>query len=267
MPFASSAAMTPPSTSPVPAVASIGALSGFTTAAAVGRRDDRVVALEHDDRLCALGRLARVAQPRRLHGVALDVEEPPELARVGRQDRRRAARRERLEPGRVGVEAVGVEDERDLRAGRNLARELLRLVLAADPRAEDERAAAARRLDHRVGAVGDVVSGAVGERARHRLRELDGEDGLLGARDEHGDVARARAHRAEGGEGRGAGEPARPARDDDVAGRELRPRPRAARDELQDRGADEPGGGLGGRALRHADVDDLARGPRAPCPG
>ena len=69
----------------------------------------------------------------------------------------------------VGVEAVGVEHERHLRPRRGLARELLRLVLAADPRPEHERAAAPGRLDDRVGAVGDVVARAVGQRARHRL--------------------------------------------------------------------------------------------------
>ena len=130
----------------------------------VGRGDDRVVALQHDDRLGAPRRVARALQPLSLDGVAVGPQQPAELARVRREDRRRAALRERLQVAGVRVQAVGIEDEGDAGAAVDVACERERVVRAAEAGPEDERSAALGGLEDRVGAVRDVVAGAIGQR-------------------------------------------------------------------------------------------------------
>ena len=85
----------------VPAVASAGA------AAAADRQplpvgDERVVALEHDDRAAALGCLARAGKPMLADLGRVAPEQPAQLAGVGRQHGRGFARRERLRAARRG---------------------------------------------------------------------------------------------------------------------------------------------------------------------
>ena len=155
--------MMPLSTSPVPAVASAGALEVVDGGGPVGPRDDRVVALEHDDRLRAPRRLARAAQPAAADLLARRAEQPRELAGVGREHGRRGARGERLEPARVGVEAVGVEQQRDLGAGRQRAQERERPVAAARARAEHERPGARDRRER-------VIDGRRAPALRRRRR-------------------------------------------------------------------------------------------------
>ena len=99
IPRASSAPMVPESTSPVPAVASIGLPPGLIASAlAVGH--DRVIALEHDDGVAALGRLARGGEPVGVDLAGIAPEQPPQFARMRRQDRRaaRARRATRVAP-------------------------------------------------------------------------------------------------------------------------------------------------------------------------
>ena len=132
--------MMPLSTSPVPAVASAGRAQVVDGGRAVGARDDRVVALEHDDRLRAPRRLARAVQAAAADLLARDPQQPPELAGVRREDGRARARGERLERAGVGVEPVGVEQQRDLGARRERAHERERALAAPGARAEHERA-------------------------------------------------------------------------------------------------------------------------------
>ncbi len=114
--LASSAPTMPLRTSPVPAVASAGVAPGLTATAPLGVHDQRVVALEDDDRLRLCGRLAGVVQAPGLDLRAVEAEQAPELALVGGDHGRRGAAGERLEASGVGVEAVGIEDHRDVGA-------------------------------------------------------------------------------------------------------------------------------------------------------
>ena len=126
--------MTPVSTSPVPAVASAG--SPRTDRDPPGRvGDERVVSLEHDDRLRALrGRGAHVPQTVRSISSLSSLKQPPQLTGVGRQHGRRLAlAASSLEPpGGVGVEPIRVEHQRNRGLRGQLAGE--RHALGARPR-------------------------------------------------------------------------------------------------------------------------------------
>ena len=199
MPLASSAPRTPPSTSPVPGGGERRASRrGLTPTRPSGSATIVSSPLSTTIAPRALRRLARVAQPRRLDRVAVDVRAAARArprAASGRSAR--GASRSDSEPAGVGVEAVGVEDERHLRAAAALARELLRAPssrpspgprTSAPPRAGASITASAP--------CGDVRAVAVGQRARHHLEQLDREDRLLGApATQRGHVAGARAHR------------------------------------------------------------------------
>ena len=106
--------MAPESTSPVPAVASAPEPPRLTPTSPSGVGDERVVALEQHDGLAAPGGVARVEQTAGAHGVGVDLEQAGELAGVWGQHGRRLARGEVLEPPRMRVEAVGVEQQRQL---------------------------------------------------------------------------------------------------------------------------------------------------------
>ena len=123
-----------------------------------GRGDDRVVALEDDDAVAALGRLARGREAVRADLVRVLLEKAPQLAGVRRDHGRLGARGEALERARVGVQAVGVEDERQVGAAGDLARDRERGVRAPEARAEDER----RRL---LACLQDLAGGSLGEGA------------------------------------------------------------------------------------------------------
>ena len=140
-----------------------------------------------------------------------------------REDRRRRAAGQRAQIAGVGVEAVGVEDDGDLGAGDELAREGEGAVAAPEARPHDERAAARGELEHLLDAGRGVRAVVLGQPAGHRLEQPLGEDRLRGGGDAGGDVAGARALRGLGGQRRRAREAARAARDEHVAARELRP--------------------------------------------
>ena len=115
-----------------------GAQPRLTPTRPSGRGDERVVALEHDDRAGRAAAASRAWRRRaRLDCVAVDAEQPPELARVRRQDGRRRAARRALQRARVRVEAVGVEHAAaaSRRAASSRAN-AARAVVAAEPRAE-----------------------------------------------------------------------------------------------------------------------------------
>src|SRR5919198_5660128 len=96
------------------------------------------------------------------HGARIELEQAPELAFVRREDRRRAARGEGVEAPGVRVEAVGVQDDRDVGARHELAGESERAVAAADAGADDERPAAPGQIEDRLDAGGGVRAVLVG---------------------------------------------------------------------------------------------------------
>ncbi len=109
----------PARTSPVPAVASAGAETTLTAHRTVRLRDDRVVALEDDDTAPERRGLARAVEPVLTDLIRVFFEEPPELACVRCDHGRLGPRGEAVEPTRVGVQAIGVEDERQRRLRRD----------------------------------------------------------------------------------------------------------------------------------------------------
>jgi hypothetical protein len=115
--------------------------------------DDRVVALQHDDGVRALRGLLRAAQPPPLDVVARRAEQAGELAGVRRQHGRRRALRERVERPGVGVEPVGVEQQRDGRARRERAHEGDRRDAAPHAGTEHERPRAGGRLERGIDTV------------------------------------------------------------------------------------------------------------------
>ncbi len=110
-PCASSAAITPVSTSPVPAVASAGLPPGLTaTRAPEGVGDQGVVALEHHDRPRELRAAARTWRRRSRSISSLEHSSSrPSSPACGVSTVGASARAELAQPARVGVQAVGVE--------------------------------------------------------------------------------------------------------------------------------------------------------------
>ena len=121
--LASIAPITPLRTSPVPAVASAGVAPGLIADEAVGPRDERVVALEHDDR----ARLRRRPRARGARRCALtsSLEPPsrrPSSPACGVSTVGAAALAQLAEALGVRVEPVGVEHERHVAAARRASR-------------------------------------------------------------------------------------------------------------------------------------------------
>ena len=221
MPRASSAPIVPESTSPVPAVASAGAATGLIASAAAVD-DERVVALEDDD---------RAARP-----------SPPRARRASRCASTSAESRSSSRPSSpaCGVSTVGARARPATRArpacafspsasissgastrSASCARQRERVVVAAQARAEHDRGRALGGLEDRVGVGRRERALGAAEAARHHLGQLHLEDRLQVGR--HGDrrVAGAGADRGLGGHADGAREPARAADDEHLAGAEL----------------------------------------------
>ncbi len=89
-----------------------------------GLGDQRVIALQHDDRLRLLGRRAYVAQTLAFDLLAAHLQQPAQLARMRGQHGWRGSRCQLAQASRVRVQPVGVEHQRDLRPVRELAGEL-----------------------------------------------------------------------------------------------------------------------------------------------
>ena len=126
----------------MPAVASAGGPKSQTIAPPSGRRDDRVRALQEDDRAESLRCLS--ARPRagaRPTQRRVRAEQSGELACVRREHGRRRAL-----DGLELEERVGVDDGRQIDALEELANECAARVTAPEPRAERDRAAHAPRL-------------------------------------------------------------------------------------------------------------------------
>ncbi len=179
------------------------------------------------------------SEPPRLDRVRLLVEQPPELPLVRGQHDRPVALGQQSELAGVGVQPVGVEHERRLDPLRELAREVLRPVLAPHARAENDGSG-------RLGGLHDLLGGrsaqealAAGASDRHHLGELGLDDRLDVGGDRGRRVAGAGADRAAGGHADGAGEPARAAGDQDLARAELGRGRRAKRCEPQDAVVDQ----------------------------
>ena len=133
MPLARNAAITPVSTSPLPAVASDGGARSHTTGPPPGTDHDRVGALQQDDGRVLLGRTVCGVEP-----VSVDLggrltEQARQLARVRSQHCRRLAL-DRLEP----EERVGVDDRRERRPLEQLPNETRNIGLAPEPGAEGQ---------------------------------------------------------------------------------------------------------------------------------
>ena len=225
----------------------------------VGRRHQRVVALQHDDRL-GLGRgLAGVVEAVAADLLRVDAEQPAELAGVRRHHGRPRPRPHELlhRPAGERTEPVGVDHERDVDALDQLARELLGALLLADPRAQHDGVGAADRLQRGLQGARGQPAVTLRQPDHHRLQQPHREGQLerLGRADR--DVARARAHRRQRRHRRCARQPVRAADDEHVAGGELR-RARGAAGHLEQHAApDQADLRLSGRARGDADVDDL----------
>jgi hypothetical protein len=174
----------------------------------VGLRDDRVVALEDDDRSRHGRGLAGARQAMRLDLVARAAEQAPELALMRRDDHRRAGCAQVAEALGVRVQAVGIQEHRYGAGAHEPPRELQRPVGAAEPGTDDQRAATLGHREHVVDARHDVRAVVLRERARHDLEQVHREDRLLGAGRAAGDVAGPGTHRRGRSEHRRSGQPA-----------------------------------------------------------
>jgi hypothetical protein len=117
--------------------------------------------------------------------LGVELEQPPELALVGREHSGSIALPEELEPARVGVQAVGVHEQGRLHGDCHAARELLRTLGAADARAQDHRAGALRHLLHVRDAGGRVEPVVVRQPAAHLLEQPEVDRLLHRARHGH----------------------------------------------------------------------------------
>ena len=125
--FASRAPISPESTSPVPAVASAGGRPGLTATSPLGQRDERVVALEQHHRAAALAR-PRATLARRVAAISSELRSSrrPSSPSCGVSTVGAAPLAQQLEPARVRVEPVGVDQQRRVDGARHAAGELLR---------------------------------------------------------------------------------------------------------------------------------------------
>ena len=105
------------------------------------------------------------------HLPGLHLQQTSQLRLVRGQDRRRLALAEQLEPARVGVQAVGVHQQRRLDRHGDGARELLGALGAAQARAQDHRPGALRQLLDVAHAGRRVEAVVVREAAAHLLEQ------------------------------------------------------------------------------------------------
>ncbi len=248
-PRASSAAIVPASTSPVPAVASAGLPPAVDRQPLARVGDDRVVALEHDDRAAALGGLAR-ARPagaprsrptrvssRRPSSPACGVSTVAASRRRSDSSRRRCA----LRPSASITSGASI-----LRGQRPAPAAASRRRARARGRARPRRARSAAASDRLRGVRAEAPRRS-GEAARHHLGQLHLEDRLEVVRHRDGRVAGAGADRRLGRHADGAGEPARAAGDQHLAGGELgRAATRARRERRAPPSVIRPAGRLAG---------------------
>ena len=212
----------------MPAVASPGARAARDRHAAGRRGDQRVVALEHDERLRARRRLARVTQPR-----ALDLLRS--RARAAARARRCAGSGPSASAAAATTSsrcpASAFSPSASITSGTSIRGTTPRASACASgsfdsPGPEHDGVGAADRLQHRLLARRVQVAVAVlGQPDHHRLQQSHREAQLEagGRADRH--VARARAHRGQRGHARRARQPARAADDEDVAARRTSSRP------------------------------------------
>ena len=252
----------PTSTSPVPAVASAGVPPRADRHGPAGRGDDRVVALQQDDRAAALGRLARAgepvrARPRRTRRSSSRPSSPScGVSTVGA-----CALAQRLEPPGVGVQAVGVDQQRHLdRRARppraNSAAPSARPRPGPSTTAPARSAISSTHLDARRAC---ATPSSLGQPAAHLLEQAQVDRRLRGLRHRHlhvagaGALGRARGHRRRAGQARASRR--RPPPRPDL---ELRPAARAARVEVEHALGDQARRrGAPARPRGIADLDDL----------
>ena len=190
--------MTPTARRPCRPWPAPGVAPGLMATGPPGRGDDRVVALQHDDRAAS----ARPPRGRergggRRPGSSSTPSSRPSSPACGVRTVGAAARAQQLERARVGVEPVGVDQQRHRHAQREPARERAARRRAAEPGPEhDARPPRSAQLAATSSApAGDVRAVVVGQRARHHLEQLQLERRAAatpGTRDLH--VARAGAH-------------------------------------------------------------------------
>ncbi len=135
-----------------------------------GLDDERVVALEHNDRFGLLGCFARMCEPLALYLFAVYVQQSRQLAGMRREHRRRLSHRKPSKRPSVGVQAVGVEHQRKRCFTSQLAREAHALGIAAEPRAERQAAGASKRVLDRGQSLGRERTALLGQATGHHLQ-------------------------------------------------------------------------------------------------
>ena len=163
---------------------------------AVGVRHHGVRALQDDDRPPLLGRLARDPDPVAVDRVRGLAHQPPELARMRRQDPILAELA--LGPLRLGerVEPVGVDHERTSRVQREVKDQAPRRAVAAQSRSDDADLRARELAKDRViRRVPDRAGNDLRHGRRHDLGALNGQDRIDRVGDQQPDQARARPGR------------------------------------------------------------------------
>ncbi len=173
--------------------------------AALRLDDERVVALEHDDRARRRAAARAWCSAPRRDRVGVELQQPRQLTRRAgvRTVGARAAAQVGQSSAGVGVEAVGVEDQRDLRAAGGLARQPGGAVRAAagPGRGRARRRGPSARGPRRRHPAASAPS-ASGSAGGHRLGELDREDRLQRRGHAGRDVAGAGAHGRRGRQAR-----------------------------------------------------------------
>ena len=175
---------------------------------------------------------------------------------MGREHGGRSALPQPLELPRVGVEAVGVDQQRRRDSARHRPGELLGGLGAAEAGAERHGAGALGHLLHDLHPGRGVEAVCLGQPAGHLLEQAHVQRRLRRIGHRHLHVAGPGALRGAGGHRRRAGEAARAADHHQHTRDELRPRRRAARVEVEHALGDQPVPGAR-RAARNADLHDL----------
>ena len=212
-PLARKEATTPVSTSPVPAVASALRRRAADEDALARRSHERVGALQEADAAEPVGGAPHRVEPPGVHLRRVLPEQPGQLARVRRKDRR--ARRQG--PGSSWKSASASRTTGTSSSASSRSRERAGLVGPPHARPDRHRARLRRPCRRRAS---HVVFTASSSRV-----STTGSD-VLGHRD--GDPARVRSEGGLGGEAGGARQPGRAADDEDRAGGVLRVRRSAA---------------------------------------
>ena len=222
----------------------------------VGRRHERVIALEQDDRA---GRRSRLAA--RDPGDGRQSTRCRSRAAARARPRAASARSapaagERLERAGVGVQAVGVEQQRNRRAA--LATSRANDCVSGSrprpgPRTSESHALGA--FEHLPGPVGveSAVASASGTviTSSKRVSKIE----VQRRRHAGGHVARPGPHRGLGGQARRSGQADRPAAHEHAAGGELRRLAPAPGDPVRHGVADQPDRRIGRAPVGNPDVD------------